>query len=444
MQNRKICYRIYPTKDQESSLIRMGNLIRDLYNYAIAYRRAYFQYIGRYTKTDVSSVFPTLATEDLELVQLSKVDNCDRFLRRIRNTYVEFQLIPGICITSICRQIDAQYKGTFTKLQKGDKDARFPGFRKRHVQFIPIDFRPTNQNSPTAYIEKEGRFSIFRLKNIGELKVRSHRPLPENSKICTVDIIKKDHWYIYFTVQFEDIPLSEDIKTKPMVGVDVGIRTTLSLSDGVEFNQPHWNRITENKLAEHQRKLSRQQKFSNRWKKTKAHIRKLHEENTRRRNYWWHVVSKQLSENYSILFHEDLTLAFMNSGDIKSVRKDSYDAGFGLLPGFLSYKMPGRSHKVNPYNTSKMCCQCGNIHTELGANKIYECSKCGIIIDRDLNASINILKFGLYEQCETDEERLVYMDNQYLQCVKRNKRDYKKKVKESLLTKETNDEHCTG
>lgn len=423
--NRTWCFRLYPNRSQERILLEMADRVRELYNMDIAYRRAYYENIGRYTKSSVSAMTPVSSDKsDRGAVNMSEQWNTKRFLRRIRNEYPEYKIVPSNVIDTLCRDIDAQYSATFTKRKEGDVNAWFPGFRKRHVVIVPISFQKPNGNGETHYEEGSGRFSKLTVRNVGDLKVRSHRKLPVGAEICEVEVIRKDHWYVYLSLNYDggSVPVPENCP----VGIDLGIRTTIALSDATELNKPDYESQTADRLAAHQRKLSRQVMGSKRYWKTKRKIRAVHEKNTRRRDYWWHRVTKRLSDHYSEVFYEDLTLAFMNEGVIKSNRKKSYEIAFGKIKALLGYKMGKRARVVNPYNTSKMCCQCGNVDHSFGANKIYSCSHCGLIIDCDLNASVNILKLGLFHRYDNDAERLQYMDFPYLCALKRNVAEYKK------------------
>lgn len=202
-------------------------------------------------------------------------------------------------------------------------------------------------------------------------------------------------WYASLTVERD-----EPVATPPKggsVGVDLGVKTLATLSDGTVAPNPRYLRKSERKLKQAQQALSRKTKGSNRRAKAKAKVARLHERVANQRLDGLHKLTTRLAKDYSEISIEDLNVA----GMVKNhhLAKSISDAAFGEFRRQLEYKTArtgARLHVVNRwYRSSKTCSGCGSVKAKLSlAERTYTCDGCGLTMDRDLNAAINICVAG--------------------------------------------------
>lgn len=235
-----------------------------------------------------------------------------------------------------------------------------------------------------------------------------------------------DHWYV--SLQTER-PLSqvnpEWVNANRVIGIDVGIAKAVSSSDTISFEyqgkQISSNQLDSvNPLREHQAKLAKLQKdlarktkFSRNWNKQKAKISKLHSKIANIRNDFVHKVTTAISKSYAYVMVEALKVKNMSKSakgtadkhgkmvkQKSGLNKSILDQGWGMFRQFLAYKLKYNYGteliEVNPQYTSQKCSGCGHIHADNRKNQAsFRCVKCGLSMNADLNASLNIKAAGL-------------------------------------------------
>ena len=210
--------------------------------------------------------------------------------------------------------------------------------------------------------------------------------------------IKRDklgNWYACFSVEIEFEPL---LPTNKVIGVDLGLKSFAVYSDGQVIDNPRFFRQDEAELAKVQRRLSKCQKGSPEWHKYKRIVQHIHQRIKNRRDDFAHKLSKQLVDKYQIIALEDLKIADMQDGNFRSMNKSIGDAAWGKLIQYTCYKAEkaGRTCVlVDPKNTTQMCSGCGAILKKDLSVRVHECPHCGLVLDRDYNAAINILARGM-------------------------------------------------
>lgn len=199
-------------------------------------------------------------------------------------------------------------------------------------------------------------------------------------------------WYAALTVERDDSPLSGEPKGGS-VGVDLGVKTFATLSDGTVFDNPRLLKRAHRKLRKAQKTLSRRNEGSNRWRKAKLRLQRVHAHVTNQRSDMLNKLTNRLTRTYSDISIEDLNVA----GMVKNHRlaRAVSDCGFAELRRQLVYKAArtgARIHVVDRwYPSSKTCSNCGTVKAKLSlSERTYRCDACGTVIDRDLNAAINI------------------------------------------------------
>jgi putative transposase len=180
------------------------------------------------------------------------------------------------------------------------------------------------------------------------------------------------------------------------VGIDLGIKELITLSTGEKVHNPKWLRGSEKKLAREQRRLSHKKKGSSNRKRQRLEVQRVHRKISNQRKDYHHKLSNKLVRDYDLIVFEDLKIRNMVKN--RYLAKSISDAGWGQLVSYVTYKAEeaGKvTELVNPRGTSQECSSCGEIVQKTLAVRVHECPHCGLVMDRDENAAINILNRGL-------------------------------------------------
>ena len=252
---------------------------------------------------------------------------------------------------------------------------------------------------------KKGRNDSFTLNNlnfsvlddshirIAKLKTPLHIYEPfrfKEGKLLSCTISRKaDRWFASVCVELE---VSEPTKRKPnIVGVDLGIKTLAVLSDGREVAKVKAHEAKMARLRQLNKSLARKQKGSNNWKKTAIKLGRLHMRIANIRKNALHKLTSQLVRDYSVVVIEDLNVKGMSKN--RHLARSILDAGFGSFRTMLEYKAKATGTIIGIadrfYPSSKTCSGCGKIHDMPLSKRTMACD-CGLTIDRDLNAAINL------------------------------------------------------
>jgi putative transposase len=224
----------------------------------------------------------------------------------------------------------------------------------------------------------------------GEIAIKKHREIKGRIKTLAFKKESSGKWFAIFTAEQEK-PIPKENKGVA-VGIDLGLRTFATLSDGMRINNPRHFKRYEEMLAFIQRELSKKKKGTTSRKRAKIRVAKLHEKISDCRRDFLHKISTELVNDYSLIALEKLASQEMAE---ENYGKQIHDAGWNMFANMLAYKAEGAGCKVvlvDPRNTSKMCSRCGNIRNDLALwDRMYTCPKCGLTMDRDFNSAVNIL-----------------------------------------------------
>ncbi|MDD6461993.1 MAG: IS607 family element RNA-guided endonuclease TnpB [Bifidobacteriaceae bacterium] len=181
------------------------------------------------------------------------------------------------------------------------------------------------------------------------------------------------------------------------VGVDLGLKTLATLSDGTVIGNPRPLRRSMRRLRHAQRALSRKRKGSNRRRRARERVARLHARVAHQRRDFIGKATTMLARTYTDISIEDLNVQGMESNHC--LAQAVADAGFYEFRRQLEYKAARSGagiHVVDRwYPSSKTCSRCGTVKAKLSlACRTYRCERCGLEIDRDLNAAINIMVAG--------------------------------------------------
>ena len=351
--------RFYPSKKQEEALNRTLRLCCNLYNAALEER------IWAH-RSGVNLRYTTQANE----------------LPVLKEALPEYGEVYSQVLQDVLRRIEKTFKIFFKRSKQKKSKAGFPRFKpkQRYRSFTyPQDGFKTLPNNHIL------------LSKVGELRVFMHREPLGRIKTLTV---KKDNvgdWFVILIVEQPD-PIPKAHITNP-VGIDLGLEKLAVLSTGEYVEPPKFFVKTQKRLAKAQRVLSRRRKGSRNRAKARLRVTKLFRKVERQRNDFLHKVSYTLAKRFDLIVFEDLNIkGLVQNGHFS---RSIQDASWGKLVQYTSYKASNASGKVvlvDPKGTSQMCARCGREVRKSLSVRVHGCSNCGFIVDRDLNASLNILR----------------------------------------------------
>lgn len=227
------------------------------------------------------------------------------------------------------------------------------------------------------------------LSKIGTIKIVQHREVEGKIRTCT---IKKDidQWYVSFSVEI-DIPIiSVEVKTE--IGIDVGLKSLITMSNGIQIEPPKFLRALEKRLSREQIHLSKRKLRSKNRNKQRITVAKVHRRIRNQRKDFAHKTSRKLVKEYDHIVFEDLQIQNMVKNH--HLAKSISDAGWSQLINFTKTKAEYAGklvELVNPINTSQNCSGCGNTVKKDLSVRVHSCPFCGLVLDRDINGAINIL-----------------------------------------------------
>jgi putative transposase len=381
-------FRLRPTKKQEAALIACLEDTRQLYNAALEERREAWR-MGRHRLTFYS--------QDGQLKEIRAGDP-ERYGRW-----------SFTCERAAIRRLDHAFQGFYRRVRAGEKPG-FPRFKGRGW-WDSIEWEENN-GARWASVPHPKVTRVY-LKGIGHVRVHQHRPVRGRVKTIAA---KRDGRGWYVILSCDDVPAEPLEPTDTPVGIDVGVASFLTTSDGDHVPNPRHLAATANRLTAAQRDLARKKRGSNRRKKAAARVATLHGKVRRQRLDHAHQTAFRLVRGYDLIVHEDLKITNMtarprprpdgsgghqpNGAAAKAgLNKSIHDAGWGIFLRVLSAKAESAGRTViaaNPRHTSQRCAECG--HTEAG-NRVtqaaFSCLACGHRAHADVNAARNIVRAGL-------------------------------------------------
>ena len=293
--------------------------------------------------------------------------------------------------------LEALAKGlsNWSKSRKGARKGRrmgFPRFKaKDHAT-------PRFAYTTGAFGLIEGDPKALRLPKVG--RVHCMENVAErvgDARVLRMTVSQRaGRWYAALTVE-RDIPTAARAPKGGAVGVDLGVKTLATLSDGTIIANPRYLAASERKLKRAQKALSRKVKGSKRCAKARAKVARLHAHVANQRSDAMHKLTTWLASTFSHISVEDLNV----TGMVKNRRlaKAIMDASFGEFRRQLDYKTARTEAALRVidrwYPSSKTCSKCGRVKAKLSlSERVFHCDACGLVMDRDLNAAINIKVAG--------------------------------------------------
>jgi putative transposase len=239
--------------------------------------------------------------------------------------------------------------------------------------------------------------NILKLSKIGEIEVILHRPIPDGFTLKQATILRKaDGWYVSLSLEDDTVPAPLPVdEVKSSVGIDVGLEKFLTTSGGQCISVPRFYRNGQAKLAREGRQLSRKQKGSNNYARQVSRVAKFHLHVARQRKDFHYQVAHCLCSAYDLIAFEVLNIKGLARTRLaKSILDVAWGAFLEILQA-VAVKRGKQTVGIDPKRTSIECSGCGNRVEKVLSDRIHECPHCGLTIDRDWNAAINILNRGL-------------------------------------------------
>ena len=283
----------------------------------------------------------------------------------------------------------------FSKSRKGQRKGRRMGFPR---------FKSKDRAVP-GFAYTTGSFGIIdhdpyalRLPRIGRVHcMEDVSRRVDGARVLRMSVSKRGgRWQASLTVERADLPVPSPPKGGS-VGIDLGVKELATLSDGTVIHNPHALKSNLRRLKKAQRSLSRKRKGSKRRRKARAQVARLYARVANLRSDALNKTTIMLAHAYSDIGIEDLNVAGLvkNHGLARSIQ----DAAFAEFRRQLEYKTArtgARLHVIDRwYPSSKTCSNCGTVKAKLSlSERVYRCDECGLVIDRDLNAAVNIQVAG--------------------------------------------------
>ena len=355
-------YRLKPTKSQVTVLERQLELCRFVYNDTLAYRKNAWE---------------------LEQKTVKRFETQDR-LPQLKLEVPELTDVYSLVLQNVALRVELAFKAFFRRVKAGEK----PGYPR---------FKGKGRYSSISYTQSgfDLDSEMLRLSKIGYIKIKLHRPVEGKIKTCTIRRMPTGKWFACFSVEMEDIQLPP-WKDGSIVGIDVGLASFATFSNGEKIANPRFFREEEKELARVQRKLSKAPKGSPERKKALKVVERVHERIANRRTNFSNQISHKLVDRFGVIVFEDLDIQNMLKNHC--LAKSISDVAWNMLVKATENKAAYSGSKVvlvDSAYTSQMCSRCGLIIKKDIFQRVHSCSECGLSIDRDLNAAINILRLWM-------------------------------------------------
>lgn len=372
MANKAIKYRIYPTTEQRVMFTKTFGCCRKVYNLMLADKIEGYKATGK---------FPTVTPA------------------KYKEDYPYLKEVDSLALANKQMDLQAAFRNRFNKKRK--KKSGFPKFKS--AKHSRKSYTTNNQNGTVAIINNK----YIKLPKIGKVKAVIHR-IPNDNwtvKSATISLASDGKYYASVLFEFDEIENTYIADKTNAIGLDYASNGLYVDNNGNVGTNHKYYRESYDKLAKEQRKLSRMQGSKKNEDKSNNYIKQLHKVNKIHRHIAnqrldnLHKISTEIANQYDVVCVETLNMKSIANKKFGN-GKATMDNGYGMLLSMLEYKLSDRNKyfvKVDKwFPSSQICHCCGTRHPEMKdlANRKMICD-CGLIMNRDQNAAINILNEGL-------------------------------------------------
>lgn len=363
-------YRLYPSKAQKKRLESTLETCRRFYNNCLSERKIAY---------------------DSEQRNVGKFEQL-RHVKELKEQNPFARTVHSHILQVVVSTLDKAFQSFFRRIKVGQK----PGYPR---------FRGRDRYDSFGLKELGNGFKIdgrrLKISGIGRVPVMWHREIQGNIKTLRV-VRNAGHWFACFSCEVPPtlLPIMGND-----IGIDVGISSLLTTNDGEHIENPKWYRSAQAKIRTCQRRVCRRKKGSARRRKAVVLLQRVHEAATNKRKDFLNKVACRLITDNDVIVIEDLQIKNMVHN--KHLSKSILDAGWGYLRQRLETKAAEAGRKViavNPSYTSKTCSSCGHIFENLTLKDRWVHCDCGLSLDRDHNAAINIFRRGHLLRMPTQPE----------------------------------------
>ena len=360
-------FRIYPDAKRQSETELQLTLSKEFYNLLL--EKSIKSYKGGNKKLSMAAL-NKFAKE---------IENDKRFLQIYSQTRCEIKYRVMKAYQNFFRRVKEKKSGKRIKVG-------FPRF-KSSDRYRSITYP---QDNGSFAIVKKNKKQILRVSRVGSMQIKLHRSIEGRIKTLTIKKTGGEYFAIFTTVK--EVEPSKVENTNP-VGIDMGLNSFIALSDGTKIEKPKFAKKAEKHIARWQRIIAKRHKGSKRREKAKLNLQRKWEHVANQSNDFAHKLSNKLvNSGYTSFAVEDLHIQNMVKNH--NLAQSIYNASWNRFIQMLSYKAESAGMKVikvDARNTSRQCSNCGNIQDMPLSIREYNCNRCGMQMDRDINASINIL-----------------------------------------------------
>ena len=388
LTNKAYRYELDPNNIQRSHLAQHAGIARFAYNWGLEQR------IKQYKNNQGNDRFTDAMKQH-------------KLLNSLKKTEFSWMYEASKCAPQeALRDLHQAFKNFYRGLKSGKKIG-FPRFKRRGVR-----------DSFRLYGIIKFHERAIQLPRIGKIRIKEKRKSYYSGRILSVTVRRRaNRWFVSVSVE-EDI-LDPQPKRGAPVGVDLGVKTLATLSDGTTFANPRALGRRLRKLKQLHRFLSRKEKRSKNRERAKLRLAKMYLKIFNIRQDTIHKVTTYLAKSHSKVVIEDLLVSGMMRN--RKLARAIADVGFYEFRRQLEYKCQWYGSELvvvsRTFPSSKMCSQCGHRKKELSlSEREYECEQCGLEIDRDLNAALNLVAVSLPEtENACGEEVRLLTDSENLQ-----------------------------
>jgi len=376
-------YRLQPNQEQAATLSHWGELLRRHWNYALGQRLDYLR------RTRSSTDRCSLISEPIGEIT-SKVDYYSQAadLKETKLLFPEYKEIYADCQQQNLMRLDKAWKRWLVPDKNGKRCGK-PRFKKQG-DICSITFPRVNSVKAGAHLTS----STLKLSKIGEIPVILHRRIPDCFDIKQATIVSKaDGWYVSFAIEDNTVPVALPVdEIKSVVGIDVGLEKFLTTSDAEAIAVPLFYRKAQTVLAQRQRKLARMEKGSNNYQKQVNKVARLHLHIARQRKDFHYSVAHYLCTTYDLIGFEKLNIKGLARTRLaKSILDVAWRTFLNTLQA-VAVRRGKHTQEVDARGTSIECFNCEERVVKDLSVRVHDCPNCKVRLDRDHNASLNILK----------------------------------------------------
>ncbi len=409
--NRKIEYKLYPSKKQQIKLEEILEIHRKLYNNALQHRIEGYKYLKnldldkKVDKTKINELTINFSKQCKELTE-------------IRNEFKEFEQINAQSQQKTLKRLDEAFKHFFRRVRENKKK---PEKSKQKVGYPR--FKSCNRFKSFGYkshgdgwkfeVGKKEKNGTLRVSNVGTIQARGRGRFIDKEKTSrnhgkpkTLEVLKRgQNWYASVTFEMKVLPYRES--GEQQIGMDWGLEQFLTIINSDKevqtYSNPRFLRKELKTLKKAQRKLSCKKLRSKGFEKQKHKVASIHREIANKRKNELDQVSKELVQNTKFIGTEKLNIKGMTKKGgayKKGLNRSILDSSPGLFLQLVEYKAEEAGIPFIPIDTkevkpSQRCFNCDNVEKKELSDRTHNCKKCNFQIHRDINAALVILREAL-------------------------------------------------